>query len=146
MWWSTRNAQGLSREEIEHCKVAWEALLESEGINVKLDVSRASQAGTMTSFSEKVKRVYLGANAYPGIGIDANSRMSMLACLAHELAHARRFKMGYRRPIDLPDVLLDESETSIAASFTRMLNPVQRRDLVEDARDRLLRWLAEKEV
>jgi hypothetical protein len=31
--------------------------------------------------------VYLGADALPGDGIDANARLSTLACLAHELAH-----------------------------------------------------------
>jgi hypothetical protein len=34
------------------------------------------------------------------------------------LAHAERFQLGYRRPTDLPDVLLDEAETSLRASFT----------------------------
>ncbi len=68
--------------------------------------------------------------------------MSTLACLAHELAHVERFRLGYRRPIDLPDVLLDEAEASLRASFTSILRPKNREDLVEDARDRLIQWLA----
>jgi hypothetical protein len=40
----------------------------------------------------------------------------------HEFAHAERFQMGYRRPTDLPDVLLDEAETSLRASFTSLLS------------------------
>ena len=68
--------------------------------------------------------------------------VSTLACLAHELAHAERFGLGYRRPTDLPDVLLDEAETSLRASFTSVLRMKNREDLVEDARDRLIQWLA----
>lgn len=77
-----------------------------------------------------------------GNGIDANARLSTLACLAHELAHAERSHLGYRRPTDLPNVLLDEAETSLRASFTSVLSPKDREDLVEDARDRLIQWLA----
>ena len=86
--------------------------------------------------------VLLGADAFPGEGVDANSRMSALACPAHELAHAERFRLGYRRPTDLPDVLLDEAETSLRAAFTSVLRRKDREDLVEDARDRLIQWLA----
>jgi len=50
--------------------------------------------------------------------------------------------LGYRRPTDLPDVLRDEAETSLRASFTSILSPKDREDLVEDARDRLIQWLA----
>jgi hypothetical protein len=39
-------------------------------------------------------------------------------------------------------VLLDEAETSRRASFTSILSPKDREDLVEDARDRLIQWLA----
>jgi hypothetical protein len=39
-------------------------------------------------------------------------------------------------------VLLDEAETSPRASFTSILSPKDREDLVEDARDRLIQWLA----
>ena len=38
--------------------------------------------------------------------------MSILACLAHELAHAERFELGFQRSISLPDCLIDKSETS----------------------------------
>jgi len=68
--------------------------------------------------------------------------MSMLACLAHEIAHAERFEIGYDRPFEFPDSLIDEAETSLRASFTRVLIPRDRQDLVEDARDRLIQWLA----
>jgi hypothetical protein len=86
--------------------------------------------------------VLLGADALPGDGVDANAWLSTLACLAHELAHAERSQLGYRRPMDLPDVLLDEAEASLRASFTSILSPKDRGDLVEDARDRLIQWLA----
>ena len=77
--------------------------------------------------------------------MDANSRLSTLACLAHELAHAERFRLGYRRPLDLPDVHLDEAETSVRASFTSILRMRDREDLVEDARNRLIQWLAARQ-
>ena len=84
----------------------------------------------------------LGADARPGDGVDANARLSTLAWLAPELAHAERFQLGYRRPTDLPDLRLNEADTSLRASCTSILRPKDREDLVEDARDRLLPWLA----
>src|SRR5499426_2078491 len=85
--------------------------------------------------------VFEAADALLGDGVDTNARLSTLACLAHELAHAERFQLGYHRPTDLPDVLLDEAETSLRASFTSILRRRNREDLVEDARDRLIQWL-----
>lgn len=70
--------------------------------------------------------------------------MSVLACLAHELAHAERFDLGFRRPMNLPDVLVDEAETSLHASFMSSLTTKDQTDLVEDARDRLNQWFVEK--
>ena len=111
-------------------------------VPVELDTSEAIQDFARTRFTEEQNKVFLGADAFPGEGVDANSRMSTLACLAHELAHAERFRLGYRRPTDLPDVLLDEAEASLRASFTSVLRTKDREDLVEDARDRLIQWLA----
>jgi len=37
---------------------------------------------------------------------------------------------------------LDEAETSLRAAFTSILRRKDREDLVEDARDRLIQWLA----
>jgi hypothetical protein len=70
--------------------------------------------------------------------------MSVLACLAHELAHAERFELGFQRPNKFPDSLIDESETSLHASFMPVLSSTEREDLVEDAVDRLYQWLVEK--
>ena len=41
-----------------------------------------------------------------------------------------------RRPSGLLDVLLDEAETSLQASFTSVLRMKDREDLVEDVRER----------
>lgn len=41
----------------------------------------------------------------------------------------------------MPDVLIDEAETSLDAAFHTALNPKDREDLIEDARDRLIEWL-----
>ena len=55
----------------------------------------------------------------------------------------QRFERGYRRPFDMPDLLIDEAETSLNASFHSIINTKDREDLVEDARDRLTEWLAD---
>jgi hypothetical protein len=39
-------------------------------------------------------------------------------------------------------LLMDEAETSLRAAFTSVLRMKDREDLVEDARDRLIQWLA----
>jgi hypothetical protein len=65
--------------------------------------------------------VFLDADAFPGAGLDANSRLSTLACLAHVLAHAERFQWDSRRPTEIPDVLMDEAETRWRAAFTSLL-------------------------
>ena len=135
-----RNQVGLTDKQIEYCMEVWTILRANQPI--LLDVSEARQNFSRTRFNETQHTVFLGADAFPGEGIDANSRMSTLACLAHELAHAERFQLGYRRPTNLPDVLLDEAETSLRAAFTSLLRKKNREDLVEDARDRLIQWLA----
>ena len=70
--------------------------------------------------------------------------MSMQACLAHEIAHYDRYMLNYKRTAEMPDVLLDEAETSIRASFELILSRVDREFLVADARDRLVHWLSIK--
>jgi hypothetical protein len=135
-----RNQSGLTDKQIEYCLEVWAVLRADRQIT--LDISGASQNFSCTRFNEDQNKVFLGADAFPGEGVDANSRMSTLACLAHELTHAERFQLGYRRPTDLPDVLLDEAETSLRAAFTSILRRKNREDLVEDARDRLIQWLA----
>ena len=135
-----RNTTGLTEQEVEKCRAAWSVVCGTSSI--ELDSSSAQDNCSRTRFQEDEEKVYLGADAYPGDGSNANSRMSTLACLAHELAHAVRFHNKYRRPVVLPDVLIDEAETSLNASFNSVLNAKDREDLVEDARDRLIRWLA----
>jgi hypothetical protein len=39
-------------------------------------------------------------------------------------------------------MLIDEAETSLHASFALDLVMIDREDLIEDARDRLIHWLA----
>jgi hypothetical protein len=109
-----------------------------------LNITEASSHSSRTRFDELEGMVYLGADVKPGSGIEANSRMSVLACLAHELAHVERFEREYQRPIDFPENLIDEAEASLHASFVSVLNPKDREDLIEDARDRLNQWFVEK--
>jgi hypothetical protein len=135
-----RNQAALTERQIAYCLAVWRALC--AGRPIELDVTEAARHSSRTRFVEERFKVILGADAFPGRGVDANSRMSTLACLAHELAHAERFQLGYRRPVELPDMLLDEAETSLRASFTPGLRTNNREDLVEDARDRLIERLA----
>jgi hypothetical protein len=134
-----RNQDALAGEDIQRRLIEWGVLCGDR--EIELDVSEASRTGSSTRFSETHRKVFLGANVMPGLGTSANARMSPLACLAHELAHYDRFIAGYDRPHQLPDVLLDEAETSIRASFESVLSARDRDDLVEDARDRLNQWL-----
>lgn len=139
--WPDRNTEALTPEQIVHCQRAW-ALVTDGGLAVALDISRASADYTLTAYSEANRTVYLGANALPHeTAITANARLSLLSCLAHEYAHAERHSLGYERPKVLPDMLLDEAEASIHASFHPVLRRKDREDLVEDARDRLVKWL-----
>lgn len=114
-----RNAVALTEWQVEYCLEAW-ALLCGD-LPVELDTEGATRNSSRTRFNEDRNRVLLGADVLPGEGVDAVSRMSTLACLAHELAHVERFHLGYRRPAQMPDVLLDEAETSLRASFRSVL-------------------------
>jgi hypothetical protein len=87
-----RNQAGLTDKQIEYCLEAWAVLCADRPI--ALDISEASQNFSRTRFNEDQNLVFLGADAFPGEGVDANSRMSTLACLAHELAHAERFRLA----------------------------------------------------
>ncbi len=137
----TRNTAALTPRQIEYCQHAWH-IITNGGLPTPLDVSRATVPFSYTGYRESDRTVYLGANAYPESGaLAANARLSMLACLVHEYAHAERHHLGFARPHELPDVLLDEAETSIHASFHTVLRSKAREDLVEDARDRLNKWL-----
>lgn len=101
-----RNQAGLTDTQIEYCLEVWEIL---RGDIPIANIPEARQHFSRTRFNEDQNKVFLGADAFPGDGVDANSRMSTLACLAHALAHVERFRLGYRRSTDLPDVLLDEA-------------------------------------
>jgi hypothetical protein len=135
-----RNQVGLTNDQIQRCLQTWEFLCGK--VQRPLDLSEAARHGSRTRYDERRRVVILGADAYPGTGKSANSRLSMLACLAHELAHMLRALRGFKRPLTLPDLCLDEAETSIYAAFLKNVWPRDREDLVEDARDRLIEWLA----
>jgi hypothetical protein len=140
---SGRNQNGLSGREIEQCREIWRQLCGDEERD--LVTMEASKHSSRTYFSEVDGLVHLGADVLPAKGVVAiaNARMSPLACLAHELSHAERFERGYQRPFDLPDKLIDEAEASLHASFVSILSLKDREDLIEDAKDRLVQWLAE---
>ncbi|RYG48919.1 hypothetical protein EON79_03020 [bacterium] len=136
-----RNRSGLTDRQIQHCTLFWELIGGSDVCT--LDVSQAHIPDSKTAFYESTNTVVLGSDAYPGLGMDARSRMPMPSCLAHEFAHAERFLKQIARPYDMPDYLLEEAEASIHASFLVVLESGQRRVLIEDARDQLDRWLTD---
>ena len=135
---SSRNKQGLTEREIARCEQIW-VLLDGDAC-CGLVTSEASQSGSRTRFNQTSNLVYLGADVMPGKGIHARSRMSEVACLAHELAHAHRFRMGIDRTTDQPDVFLDEAEASLHASFLSRVSFGDRQNLVEDARFQIAEW------
>jgi hypothetical protein len=138
-----RNQVGLTTQEIARCAEAWEVLCGDKKWELVTDY--AHRHSSRTCFNEFDGKVYLGADVKPGVGIEANARMSFLACLAHELAHAERFRIGFQRPLGLPDNLIDEAEASLHASFMPTLSLRDREDLIEDARERLNQWFAVKQ-
>lgn len=151
-----RNQQGLTPEQIEQAQLYWCYISENadedftdptlktdvfDNFSIKLDVSEAHISGSKTRFIENRNIVMLGADAFPNdFAIDANSKMSLLACLCHEFAHAQRYCMGFRRPFRGRDINLDEAETSIHASYMPVLSPMDREHLIEDAMQRLDIW------
>jgi hypothetical protein len=123
----TRNSRGLSPEEIDQCVLAFEFLLsninptrklKADLSNLQLDISIAHEPSSETKFLEEPFIIKLGADAIPGTILTANAQLSHTACLAHEIAHAERFKLGYERPFSYPENLIDEAETSLHASLT----------------------------
>lgn len=132
----------MTETEIERCVEAWKVLCGD--IERELVTTEASTHSSRTRFNETDRKVFLGADVKPGAGIEANARLSFLACLAHELAHFERFELGFQRPTRLPDKLIDEAEASLHASFMGELTKKDREDLIEDARDRLIQWFIEK--
>lgn len=80
-----RNRTGLTDTQVQYCLEVW-AVLRGD-VPISLDISEARQNSSRTRFNEDQNKVFLGADAFPGDAADANSRMSTLACLAHEFAH-----------------------------------------------------------
>ncbi|MDM8549018.1 hypothetical protein QUF72_03025 [Desulfobacterales bacterium HSG2] len=153
-----RNQIGLTKEQIDQCKLIWKFLMggdsdtghfddaKLEGMRIRLDTSEAHEDKSRTRFNEDRNIVILGADAFPGTDItDPNSQLSESACLIHELSHAQRYYLGFRRPCSpSADYHPDEAETSLHASFHSVLYPSDRLYLVEDAQKHIRSWLREK--
>jgi len=151
-----RNTKGLDQESIERVKMIWGYIVDIgsgdsleggalENFSVQLDVSNAHKDNSRTTFSSQTNTIKIGADALPGSNKTcANSRMSVLACLCHELSHAHRYHMGFRRPYEGDTMHLDEAETSIHASYIPELHYNDRYDLIEDSILRLNDWKEEE--
>lgn len=153
-----RNRTGLTDRQIEQIVAMWEFITQADenqetyfdgsiiqGLDIKLDISKAHEDNSTTAFVESTNTVRIGADAYPtkGSSISANDTMSPLACLCHEYAHAVRFHLGFRRPFRGALMHLDEAETSIHASYEAVLYPSDRIKLIDDASERLAKWREE---
>ena len=121
-----RNQRSLTEKQIASCMEIKAALCADQPIAV--ETPEAVQYASRTRFNAVQNAVFLGADAWSRGGVDAQARLSTLACLVHEVTPAERFQLGSRRPTDLPDVLLDAAETSLRASCTSLLNPQARGD------------------
>lgn len=143
-----RNQKGLSAVELARCEMVWCVLIDAQDekfrVEPSLDVSHATTDFTVTVYDERTNTVRVGANVLPGLGSEACERLSLTACLAHELAHAQRFFAGMRRSFDFPDSLLDEAETSLWAAHLVPLLDSEVEDLIDDSRSRLAHWLTTK--
>lgn len=145
-----RNKNGLNKDQIQKARIAWEFLTQEDDTTIRadtivleditFDTNSAHLTNSKTVFQESTLTVKLGADAYPGQGTDANSIMSLLACLCHELSHAQRLQLGFHRPITDPAMNLDEAETSIHASYHPVLSIQDRKHLIQDAKKRIAIW------
>ena len=135
-----RKKTGLTKAQIKRCQYIWGDI--GGNAYCKLVTKNATKHSSKTEYHPDSNVVVLGANAFPGQGIDANSRMSERACLAHELAHVQRAKMNIDRTCKLPDCLIEKAEASADAKFISNLSKRDRDDLIEDARERLGAWLS----
>jgi hypothetical protein len=118
----------------------WEAIGGNE--ECELDTSQAHIAAGLTRYEEMRRVVILGADVYENPHASdvspVRDRMSNVAVLAHEMAHAKRHRKEYNRSIDMPDMLIDEAETSLEASFNPNIAAKDKRDLIEDAKNQLV--------
>ncbi|MCR9942004.1 hypothetical protein [Vibrio owensii] len=150
-----RNTKGLDEDQIEYIQLLWDFLTQVDpeqesyfdkskiqDLRVRIDVSEAHLDKSKTAFLQDTNTIRIGADALPSAGqsMSANDTMSELACLAHEYAHAIRYHLGYRRPFKGALMHLDEAETSIHASYETALSDADRKQLVEDASERIANW------
>ncbi|MGE3724512.1 MAG: hypothetical protein AB7I41_03110 [Candidatus Sericytochromatia bacterium] len=134
-----RNKIGLNERTIQNCIVAWEVLGGNQFC--ELDTSFAHIHSSQTKFIQNQNKVILGADVLPGNGTSAHSRISLLACLAHEKAHAERFN-SFRLDRDVEE--RDEAETNIHASWEVVLSPVDKESLIAASVELLEIWLENK--
>jgi hypothetical protein len=67
-----RNQIGLTERQIAYCVEVWAVLCADRPI--AFDTSKGVQYAWRTRFDEAQNAVFLGADALPGDGIDANAR------------------------------------------------------------------------
>ena len=119
-----RNQQPLTSTQIAKCINIWNILGGDKSCGI-LVITYAETPGSKTKYNESRKLVLLGADVYPNLGAGpaapTRDRLSVMAVLAHELAHAERHAKGYNRPYKGDDLLIDEAEASLEASFNPAL-------------------------
>ncbi|MBI4806995.1 MAG: hypothetical protein HY795_17405 [Desulfovibrio sp.] len=131
---SKRNVRALTAGQIKESKSAWK-ILGGERRKIKLILKNARQDNSKTTYNPARRCVNLGADAFPSSTPSCHfSGMSLLACLAHELAHAERHKVGIKRPFEGDGSYIEEVEASLHASLSPALAEHDRLNLICYAR------------
>ncbi len=141
-----RNIHGLNKDQQRLIRQIWNYL--GGGKYADIDFTRSARPYSLTVYNSKNGIIYIGANVFPNHGPPSPfSKMSARGCIAHELAHAYRDKiLNIKRPFNLPEALLEESQTCIDASiiFYDKLAHYERVSLIKGAKIRLKQWLLTK--
>lgn len=125
-----RNRSPLRQGHIKECKDKW-AVLGGRRRNVRIIFDHSSKKShTRYDYARKV--VFIGTDVLPlpsSMCLLPHSQLSILACLAHELAHAERHRMGISRPFDGIGALIEEAEACLHAAFYPALSDDDRATL-----------------
>ncbi len=130
----SRNKAPLRQGHIKECKDTW-AVLGGRRRGVRLVFDKSSKKfRTRYDYTKKV--VYVGTDVLPlpsSMCLLPHSQLSILACLAHELAHAERHRMGIDRPFIGVGALIEEAEACLHAAFYPALSEEDRNTLYKCA-------------
>lgn len=131
-----RSTAALTESDIEKIRFCWEALGGDPG---RLVIH--SEAGSRTCYSDTDRKAHIGADIFPGKGVDPNTTMGWQAAVAHELCHLERHDAGRA----LKSGHLDEAITDLEAYRYTLLKKGMKEELAADALQRLYLLAKEEE-